>query len=61
MNITKIYDREFVREGDIVMWGSLGYIHSGFARSSPDLWDGELSVNGGIDWWANFLWAERSA
>ncbi|EIU51715.1 hypothetical protein MA6G0125S_5451 [Mycobacteroides abscessus 6G-0125-S] len=59
MVTVKITDRALVRAGDRVTWGALGYIHEGIARSDPDLWDGQLAVNGGIDWWANFLCAER--
>ncbi|EIU07358.1 hypothetical protein MA5S0422_3117 [Mycobacteroides abscessus 5S-0422] len=29
------------------------------ARVDSELWDGEISVNGGVDWRSNFKWAER--
>lgn len=55
----QITDREDVRPGDIVSWGALGYVHQGVATSSAELWDGQIAVGGGLDWWPNFLWAER--
>lgn len=58
--MVRITDREDVRTGDIVSWGALGYVHQGVAEARPDLWDGQIAVSGGLDWWANFLWAERA-
>lgn len=55
----RITDREQVQAGDTVTWGGLGYFHEGVARSDPDRWDGDITVNGKIDWWANFKWADR--
>jgi hypothetical protein len=55
----RITEREQVQAGDVVAWGALGHMHSGVADSAPGLWDGQLTVGGGIDWWANFLWADR--
>jgi hypothetical protein len=52
------YLREQVEAGDVVVWrlgpralgcGSCGSVPSG---------DGGLTVGGGIDWWANPLWAD---
>lgn len=57
--MVRITDREDVRAGDIVSWGSLGYVHQGVAKARPDLWGGQIAVSGGLDWWSNFLWAER--
>jgi hypothetical protein len=56
----RITAREDVQACDIVTWGSLGYVHQGVAQSDPDLWDGELAVSGGLDWWSDFLWADRA-
>ncbi|MFV8142299.1 hypothetical protein ACNQR7_32550 [Mycolicibacterium senegalense] len=58
---THVADREDVQLGDLVTWGALGYQHQGLARANPELWDGQLTVNGGIDWWTNFISAERSS
>lgn len=55
----RITDPDAVQPGDCVTWGALGYLHEGVARTDPELWDGEISVNGGVDWYANFKWAER--
>lgn len=55
----KITAREDVQVGDIVSWGALGYIHQAVAKANPELWDGQIAVSGGLDWWPNFLWAER--
>lgn len=55
----RITNRDDVRPGDRVTWGALGYLHEGVACIDPELWDGEISVNGGVDWHSNFKWAER--
>ncbi|CPT39958.1 Uncharacterised protein [Mycobacteroides abscessus subsp. abscessus] len=55
----RIANPDDVQPGDRVTWGALGYLHEGVARVDPELWDGEISVNGGVDWHSNFKWAER--
>ncbi len=55
----RISNPDDVQPGDRVTWGALGYLHEGVARVDPELWDGEISVNGGVDWHSNFKWAER--
>lgn len=48
-----------VQPGDRVTWGALGCLHEGVACIDPELWDGEISVNGSRDWYADFNWAEH--
>lgn len=64
MATIEITNRDEVRAGDLVTYGSLGYHHTGIARDvdgdGEPLEDGALQVDHGGTWYPDFISAIRN-